>query len=226
MVVVDARPRMIELRCSGATHLGCLSNSGILMPTHLSHSEQSSSYMIRWASLVTTVILGLAGILSGCTSAETGASNRAGDPQPELVPPAVAEPAPQPTVRPESTAAVSKRTRTVPRVRSSQDTVRAATARKTRPAVRTAPLVKPPNAVYTVQVGAFRRASNALRLQRSVKRQFPAQPVYNDYHGVDKLYRVTLGKFSRISEATAFRRKLVAADSSAYSQCWVTYKKP
>ncbi len=163
---------------------------------------------------------------SGCTSAETGASNRVGDPQPEMVPPSVAESQPMPVVRADTIPAVTKRTRTVPKVKSSQDTVRAATARKTRPAVKSAPLVKPPNAMYTVQVGAFRRASNALGLQRTVKKQFSAEPVFNDYHASDKLYRVTVGKFVKRSEAAALRRRLIASDPTAYEQCWVTYKKP
>jgi cell division protein FtsN len=182
--------------------------------------------MSRWISLVSTVIVVFSGLISGCSSAETGASNRAIDPQREMVPPSVAEPALQPTVRPETTIVAPKRTRSVPRVRSSKDTVRAATARKTRQPVRPAALVKPANAMYTVQVGAFARASNALRLQRSVKRQFSTQPVYNDYHAVDKLYRVTIGRFSRLSDASALRRRLIASDSIAFGLCWVTYKKP
>ncbi len=185
-------------------------------------SERSPLFMNRSALIVTTVVLA---VLAGCTSAETGASNRAGDPQPEMVPPSVVEPPPSAS-RPETTVVAPRRTKSVPRVRSSQDTVRASKARKTRPAVKSAPLVKPANAAYTVQVGAFRRASNALGLQQVVRKQFPTQPAYNDYHAVDRLYRVTVGRFSRISEAAAFRRRLIASDSSAYAQCWVTYKKP
>lgn len=196
------------------------------MPFFLSRPETPIFDMIRWFFIVSTVILVIAGSMTGCTSAETGASNRAIDPQREMVPPSVAEPTPQQAVRPETTAVATRRVRPVPRVKSSQDTVRAATARRTQPAVRTAPLVKPPNAQYTVQVGAFHRASNALRLQRSVKRQFSTLPVYNDYHPVDKLYRVTVGKFAKLSEANALRRRLIASDSTAYGQCWVTYKKP
>lgn len=196
------------------------------MPFFLSRPETPIFDMIRWFFIVSTVILVIAGSMTGCTSAETGASNRAIDPQREMVPPSVAEPTPQQAVRPETTVVATRRVRPVPRVKSSQDTVRAATARRTQPAVRTAPLVKPPNAQYTVQVGAFHRASNALRLQRSVKRQFSTLPVYNDYHPVDKLYRVTVGKFAKLSEANALRRRLIASDSTAYGQCWVTYKKP
>lgn len=211
---------------SSKPHLGCLSKSGILMPFFLSCSDVSILDMIRWKSIVATVSLVFAGSLSGCTSAETGASNRATDPQREMVPPSVAERMPPAVARTETTAVAPKRARPVPRVRTSRDTVRAASARKTRPAVRTAPLVKPPNAQYTVQVGAFRRASNALRLQQTVKRQFPGHPVYNDYHAADKLYRVSVGKFAKLSEATSLRRRLIASDPSAYAQCWVTYKKP
>jgi cell division septation protein DedD len=172
-----------------------------------------------------TILVG-ALVWVGCTSAETGASNRAGDPQREMVVPTVTDPVPTTAAPRETTVVAPRRTRTVPRVRSSQDTVRAATARKTRPTVKPAPLVKPANALYTVQVGAFRQASNALRLQRAVKKTFSDQPVYNDYYAVDKLYRVTVGKFAKRSEAASLRRRVIAADSSAYALCWVTYKKP
>lgn len=181
--------------------------------------------MNRGALFISTVALAWVSVLAGCTSAETGASNRAGDPQREMVPPSVVEP-PQAAVRPETTVVAPVRSKSVPRVRSSQDTVRAATARKSRPAVKTAPLIKPPNAEYTIQVGAFRRASNALQLQRVVKQHYADLPVYNDYHAVDKLYRVTVGKFEKISEAAALRRRMIASDSTAYAQCWVTYKEP
>ncbi len=77
--------------------------------------------------------------------------------------------------------------------------------------------------MYTVQVGAFRLASNALRLQRVVKRQWPAFGVYNGFHSTDKLYRVTVGKFVKRSEASALRRRLIASDSTAYGSCWVNY---
>jgi cell division septation protein DedD len=143
-----------------------------------------------------------------------------------MVPPSIAEPTNQQVVRPETTVVAPRRAKPVPRVRSSQDTVRAATARRVQAGVRTAPLVKPPNAQYTVQVGAFRRASNALRLQRTVKRRFSTLPVYNDYHAADKLYRVSVGKFAKLSEAASLRRRLIDSDSSAYAQCWVTYKRP
>lgn len=181
---------------------------------------------MRRRALLVVVVLAFAGLMAGCTSAETGASNRAGDPQREMVPPTITDTLPSMVMSPETTLAAPRRTRPVPRVRSSQDTVRASTARKTRPTVKTAPLTRPANAMYTVQVGAFRRASNALRLQRAVKQRFSDQPVYNDYHAVDKFYRVTVGKFGKRSEASALRRRIMAADTSAYALCWVTYKKP
>ena len=165
--------------------------------------------------------------VQGCTSAETGASNRAGEPQREMVPPTV-EPSVQPTpVEPkrDSIPRVVRKSKAAPRVRSSQDTVRAATARRNRPVQQATPLVKPPNALYTVQVGAFRRASNALRMQRVVKKHVPNLPVYNDFHSADKLYRVTVGKFAKRSEASSLRRRLVASDSTAYGQCWVAYTR-
>lgn len=165
--------------------------------------------------------------LQGCTSAETGASNRAGDPQQEMVTPTM-DPGmlstPTDSSR-DSIPRVVRKPKTAPRVRSSQDTVRAATARRNRAIRQTTPLVKPPNALYTVQVGAFRKASNALRMQRVVKKQVSTLPVFNDFHSTDNLYRVTVGKFAKRSEASSLRRRLIASDSSAYAECWVAYTR-
>lgn len=184
--------------------------------------------MKRWLTswFRTATVLSTSAMMSvwGCTSAETGASNRAGEPQQEMVQPNLeaAAPAVADSVRQNPPATV-RRTKTTPRVRSSQDTVRAATARRSRPAPNVAPIVRPANAMYTVQVGAFRLAGNALRLQREVKKQWPAFGVYNDFHSTDRLYRVTVGKFVKRAEASALRRRLIASDSTAYGLCWVTY---
>jgi cell division septation protein DedD len=184
---------------------------------------------------IRTTVLTLIGVFAGaacigtqgCTSAETGASNRAGEPQQEMVSPTV-DPGVQTAAvesRRDSVPKAPRKPKTPPRVRSSQDTVRAATARRNRPAQQTERIVRPPNALYTVQVGAFRKASNALRMQRLVKKQVAGLPVYNNFHPSDKLYRVTVGKFAKRSEASSLRRRLIASDSTAYGQCWVAYTK-
>lgn len=197
--------------------------------TSVYRSRMGYTEVKRWGTkmswTVSLTALSAMLMLWGCTSAETGASNRAGEPQQEMVQPTF-EPAAPPvldTLQKKPATTTIRRSKTTPRVRSSQDTVRAATARRSRPAPNVAPIVKPPNAMYTVQVGAFRLASNALRLQRVVKRQWPAFGVYNDFHSNDKLYRVTVGKFVKRAEASALRRRLIAFDSTAYGLCWVTY---
>jgi cell division septation protein DedD len=159
----------------------------------------------------------------GCTSAETGASNRSGDPQPEPTPMPVIQPARvDSTIRAvEPSKPPVKKPKSAPRLRTSQDTLKVASARKSR--VVTAPLVKPPNASYTVQVGAFRQAQNALRLHNALKKKVAPLPVYNKFHGSDKLYRVSVGSIKERKEASALRRKLMASDSTFYKECWVTY---
>ncbi|MEK6650301.1 MAG: hypothetical protein AABY75_04955, partial [Bacteroidota bacterium] len=99
--------------------------------------------LLAVGSLVIVAFLGV----EGCTSAETGASNRAGEPQREMVQPTV-EPGVQPTPtesRRDSVPRVVRKSKTAPRVRSSQDTVRAATARRNRPVQQATRVVKPVN---------------------------------------------------------------------------------
>ena len=176
-------------------------------------------------------ICGLVVIIAsaGCsTSEETGGSNRASQPEPEAF--RSVEPPSQPvdtsTVRTVSPSTAGNESRVVPRVRSSQDTVKAATVRRwSRPVKKPASLVKPPNAMYTVQVGAFGRAPNALGVQRLVKKHFGTLPVFNNFQAEDKLYRVSIGKFETRKEASELRRRLLRSDSTSYAQCWVTYIK-
>jgi septal ring-binding cell division protein DamX len=110
-----------------------------------------------------------------------------------------------------------------PLVRRGQDTLHALTSRVTRSSVDRQPLQKPPNAMYTVQVAAFRRAPNALSLQRSLKEQYGEQLVYNLYTEDQGLYRVTLGKFETLREASNYRKTLINEHPQRFAECWVTY---
>lgn len=159
----------------------------------------------------------------GCTSAETGASNRS-EPQPEPTPMVVPQPVVKDTVtrKQEPANPPVKKTKAAPRLKSSQDTVKVASARKNRTTPAT-PLVKPPNATYTVQVGAYRQANNALRIQNTLKKKLTNHTIYNKFHASDKLYRVSVGSLKERKDAAALRRTLMSSDSVLYRECWVTY---
>ncbi len=110
-----------------------------------------------------------------------------------------------------------------PTVRRGRDTVRASTQRISRSSNVRAPLVKPPDAMYTVQVGAYRRASNALAMQKVLKKEHDAFPVFNIFDQPESLYRVTVGKFETLREATNFRNTLMKQHPKRFAECWVTY---
>jgi len=101
--------------------------------------------------------------------------------------------------------------------------VTASTQRVSRSAATRQPLVKPPDAMYTVQVGAYRRAPNALVLQRLLKKEHTDQPVFNIFAASEGLYRVTIGKFETLREASTFRTRLMKDNPKRFTECWVTY---
>ena len=114
--------------------------------------------------------------------------------------------------------------RTAPRFRTRQDTVRAALVRTQKPAPRiVAPIERPANAKYTVQIGAFARAANALRAQKHARSRFPGTPTYDVYIPAAKVYRVSVGRFEERSAASTFRRRIIAAYPLEYAQCWINY---
>jgi len=171
------------------------------------------------------VCIGLFAVSACSSSEETGATRNAE--QPERIGPIVNEQQP-----PAGTAVqgpgmaggdVQDGTVVDPRVQRNRDTVRAATERISRSQVQRLPLIKPPNAMYTVQVGAYKRAPNALALQKTLKTEHGEQPVFNLFTSTEGLYRVTIGKFETLGEATKYRNKIAQEQPKKYGTCWVTY---
>jgi cell division septation protein DedD len=179
------------------------------------------------------LVLGVAtaAALSGCVSSEeTGGAGRTQTPQPvmrstELAPPALPVPAVKDSVpRTSAQTPAAKVKRTAPTFRTKQDTVRAAMVRSQKPSGRTsAPIERPANPQYTIQIGAYGRAENALRAQRHARKLFPDIPVLNVYVPAAKLYRVSVGRFESRAAANRFRLEIVKHYPNEYAQCWINY---
>ena len=180
----------------------------------------------RTTLLVCTVFYAMLAVAGCSSSEETGASRNAD--QQEQVGPIVNDQQPDPAdqsfqVDDENGSQTQVPAVVDPTVQRGRDTVRAATQRVSRSQIQRLPLVKPPNAMYTVQVGAYKRAPNALVLQKSLKSEHGEQPVFNLFTSTDGIYRVTIGKFETLREATNYRNKLAEEHPKRYEACWVTY---
>jgi cell division septation protein DedD len=172
-----------------------------------------------------------AAALTGCVSSEeTGGTGRANRPQVMMRPvdtPRVVAPTQEVRDTADAVATQNPATRTkrpAPVFKTKLDTVRVATVRTQKPAVRaTAPIERPANPTYTLQIGAFSRAENALRAQKRAHRQFPDIPILNVYVPSARLYRVSVGRFESRSAANAFRLELLKHYPKEYAQCWINY---
>ncbi|MBI3005111.1 MAG: SPOR domain-containing protein [Ignavibacteriales bacterium] len=107
------------------------------------------------------------------------------------------------------------------RFTAKMDTVKAALTRNPKATAR--PIVRPENPAYTVQIGAFGRAQNALRLQKIARERFSTHVVLNNYGTNDKLYRVSIGKFDTRKEAARLRTEIMEKFPTDYAECWVNY---
>jgi len=128
-------------------------------------------------------------------------------------------------MRAEATASREKpkpvKSRSGARFQSKQDTVKASLTKKSKQSVRA--VVRPENPEYTIQIGAFGNAQNALRMQKAAKGRLGNQVVLNNFGTADKLYRVSVGKFDTRKEASSFRKELLEKFPKDYSSCWVNY---
>ncbi len=73
---------------------------------------------------------------------------------------------------------------------------------------------------YSVQIGAFRILSNADRAQKIAKQRYKKQ-VYHFYDKAIKMYRVTVGNFSKIKDAFVFLKTVQSKDPKEYKDAWV-----
>jgi cell division septation protein DedD len=77
--------------------------------------------------------------------------------------------------------------------------------------------------MYTVQIGAFARAANALRFEKQARGRYPDLPVSNRFDKSDRLYRVSVGVFGTKREASALRRSMREQYPKEYHDAWVIY---
>ena len=73
---------------------------------------------------------------------------------------------------------------------------------------------------YSVQIGAFRILSNADRAQKIAKQRYK-KPVYHFYDKAIKMYRVTVGNFSKIKDAFVFLKTVQSKHPKEYKDAWV-----
>ncbi|HVN49551.1 MAG TPA: SPOR domain-containing protein [Bacteroidota bacterium] len=121
-------------------------------------------------------------------------------------------------------AGVNGKLKTAPRFKSKQDTLKASiVVKKKSPARIALPIDRSNHAGFTVQIGAFRGASNALRAQKNAKARFNAQPVFNQYITKANMYRVSIGKFEDRTKAFSFLEEMKKRFPKEYTPCWINF---
>jgi cell division septation protein DedD len=114
--------------------------------------------------------------------------------------------------------------KTAPKFKSKQDTLQASVVVRKKNSVRIAlPIDRKDHAGFTVQIGAFSGASNALRAQKTARSRFAAIPVFNKYIAKAKMYRVSVGKFEDRNGAFAFQDEMKKKFPKDYTQCWINF---
>lgn len=109
-----------------------------------------------------------------------------------------------------------------PNFRTKQDTVKASLILSPKSSVTdSATNGQPPHSLFTIQIGAYTDAANALRTQRLAKARFENEPVFNEFDEKAQLYRVSVGRFVRKEEAEKFLRTIQKTFPREYGKCWI-----
>ncbi len=77
-----------------------------------------------------------------------------------------------------------------------------------------------PEIRFMVQIGAFKDAENASRIQALARERY-RQPVFNDYNTAISLYQIRLGFFETREAAKEFRDRMVKEYPEDYKDAWV-----
>ncbi len=192
-----------------------------LRPTNLPSVVTANAVMLLCMSLYIS--------LSGCvTTEETGGKSAGPQQTVALIDTAeIRKQAQALQSTPTESSAVAPTTKKAPRKPSfvsKRDTIMASVVRRSKNLPRpTRKIERPENPAYTVQVGAFSKAPNALLLQKIAKERFSTQPVFNNFNPADKLYRISVGKFDGRQEAMSLRREMMKSFPKEYTECWVNY---
>jgi hypothetical protein len=183
--------------------------------------------------IVNVLFLGIVLLLIGCVSSEeTGAGNRAKSPVQIFGSIDTTHRAGGLDIKQDSLLSsknypnllLDKSPRVAPKFKSKQDTVRASMIKKMKSSAH--PYIKierPEHPIYTVQIGAFAQASNALRTQKKAKGRFTAQPVFNKYVKNAKLYRVSVGRYEDRKNAFALADTMKEQYFEEYNKCWINF---
>jgi len=119
-----------------------------------------------------------------------------------------------------------KKVRLAPRFKAKQDTVRASMVFKNKSVSLRLKIERPDNPMYTIQVGAYMKASNALRTQKIAKQRFNNLPVFNRFVESAKIYRVSIGKYSDQQAAADLMKTMQKQYPREYQKCWINYILP
>jgi cell division septation protein DedD len=161
----------------------------------------------------TTITLLVTLAVAGCRSSEEAGTSGAQQGSPQPISTATAD----------TIAAVERSAE----LTSVQDTLRASVVTHTkRERLPVRPIIHPKNPVYTVQLGAFADPQNALSFHKDAMERFGDLPVFNHYEAVDGLYRVSVGRFATLAEATKLRNTILKLYPKEYPECWVNYISP
>jgi cell division septation protein DedD len=119
---------------------------------------------------------------------------------------------------------ITKRPRVASKFKSKQDTVRVSIVKKSKSYSRSYnKMIRSEHPTFTVQIGAFKKASNALQAQKRAKERFVDQPVFNNFFKSDKLYRVSIGRYEDRKSAFAFADTVKEQFPVEYQKCWINF---
>jgi cell division septation protein DedD len=114
--------------------------------------------------------------------------------------------------------------RVASKFKSKQDTLRAAVVKRSKSVLHArVKIERPEHPVFTVQIGTFSQASNALRTQKRAKELFANQPIFNHFIKSAKLYRVSIGRYEERGDAFALLDTMKQTYPKEYSQCWINF---
>jgi cell division septation protein DedD len=81
-----------------------------------------------------------------------------------------------------------------------------------------------PQIRFMIQIGAFKDARNASRIQGIARERYHL-PVLNDYHTRLGLYQIRIGFFETREQAMMFRQQMQTGFPSDYKDAWVVQLK-
>lgn len=179
--------------------------------------------MRRFSTIHRVSVFILPLVAASCISSEeTGSGgSKAVEPQQTVVPIDTSKIRKQAEITASKEKTKPTKSRSGARFQAKLDTVKAALTRKSKQPVRA--VVRPENPAYSVQIGTFTQAQNALRTQKTAKERFVNQVVVSNFSSDENLYRVSVGKFDTRQEAEALRKTLIEKFPKEYASCWVNY---